>query len=478
MTQSVADKTPIPDKASRRHTDPPGLWISVAAISVTLHLLLFWLLRSNSYSLSQRSSSNPIPVEFVEIPSGRKAPSKAKPVSSKRASTTGKPTVVRSSKPATQEILTPKTSTVEDSNAIALRTTPEGAIAFDNTKKATTSQPKAEDTTTQQSSQQRVVEQETQSKPQQDATSEPTPSPQPPEQNQPEPTPQPTSEFTPQVQQPEPTPQPTSEVTPQTQQPEPTPEPTREATPQAQQPEPTPEPTREVTPQAQQPEPTPEPNTADSTNTNTQNEANQELGQQNQALNPQNNPTDSTPTDSSPQRQEAQQIPSSLPTPEGEVAVGKETPLQDIAPPVNPQQSPPLNEQNEGGTALATWDIEANAVKQDIQNNPPQIVGDIKEKELESLALNKELGEQPIEFKAVLLIDSNGEFNSIILYPGQKIPEPQATQYQEYAEKIFKGQKFIPASNNDGSKPPLGELVVRIRIQRKSPTSSMANPQS
>lgn len=437
MTQLVTDKTPIPDKASMRHTDPPGLWISVAAISVTLHLLLFWLLRSNSYSLSQRNSSNPIPIEFVEISSGGKAPSKAKPVSSKRDSTTGKPTVVRSSKPATRENLTLKTSTVEDTNAIALRTTPQGAIAFDNTKKATF-QPKADDTIIKPSLQQRVVEQQAQSKPQQDVTSEPTPSPQPPEENQPQPTP--------------------------------------EVTPQAQQPELTPQPTPEVIPQTQQPETTPQPNNANITNTNTQNETNQELGEQNQASNPQNNPTDSTSTDSSPERQEPQHTLSSLPTPEGEVAFGKETPLQDIAPPVNPQQSPLLNEENGEGTALATWDIEANAVKKDIQHNPPQIVGDIKEKELESLALNKELGDQPIEFKAVLLINSNGEFNSMILYPGQNIPEPQATQYQEYAEKIFQGQKFIPASNNDGNKPPLGELVVRIRIQRKSATSSMASP--
>jgi len=435
MTQSVADKTPIPDKASRRHTDPPGLWISVAAISVTLHLLLFWLLRSNSYSLSQRSSSNPIPVEFVEISSGRKAPSKAKPVSSKRASTTGKPTVVRSSKPAAQENFTPKTSTVEDSNGIALRTTPDGAIAFDNTKKARTSQPKADDTTTQPSSQQRVVEQQAQSKPQQDATSEPTPSPQPPEQNQPEPTPQPTPEVTPQAQQPEPTPQRTSEVTPQ----------------------------------AQQPEPTPQPNTADSTNTDTQNEANQELGEQNQALNPQNNPTDSTGTDSSPETQEAQGTPSSLPTPEGEVAVGQATPLQDIAPPVNPQQSPPLNEENGTGVGVATWSPETDLIRKDRTDNPPQIKGDITEKQLNFLALNRELGNQPIEFLAVLNINQEGKLEMIIIDP--KIPEPQASQYHEYAEEIFKGQEFIPASNNNGTKPPQGQLPVRIKIQPKPPQS-------
>jgi len=452
MTQSVADKTPIPDKASRRHTDPPGLWISVAVISVTLHLLLFWLLRSNSYSLSQRSSSNPIPVDFVEISSERKAPSKAKPVSSKRSSTTGKSSVARSSKPAAQENLTPKTSTVEDSNAIALRTTPEGAIAFDNTKKATTSQPKAEDTTTQQSSQQRVVEQETQSKPQQDATSEPTPSPQPPEQNQLQPTPQPTSEFTPEAQQPQPTPEPTPEVTPQTQQPEPTPEPTPE-----------------FTPQTQQPEPTPQPNTADSTNTDTQNEANQQLDEQNQALNPQNNPTDSTGTDSSPQRQEAQQIPSSLPTPEGEVAVGKETPLQDIAPPVKPEQSPPLNEENGTGVGVATWDIEADKLKRDIPENLAQPEDNSRQKELNIVLSDAGRDFQPVDFLVWLTIDEKG--NLIFIKVDDEIPLPQRSQYQKYANEIFQGQKFVTASNKD---PVTGEknavmshLPVRVRINRR-----------
>ncbi|MEI2577738.1 hypothetical protein [Scytonema sp. PRP1] len=452
MAQSVADKTPIPDKASRRHTDPPGLWISVAAISVTLHLLLFWLLRSNSYSLSQRSSSNPIPVDFVEISSGGKAPSKAKPVSSKRSSTTGKSSVARSSKPAPQENLTPKTSTVEDSNAIALRTTPEGAIAFDNTKKATTSQPKAEDTTTQQSSQQRVVEQETQSKPQQDPTSEPAPSPQPPEQNQLQPTPQPTPEFTPQTQQPEPTPQPTSEVTPQTQQPEPTPQPTPE-----------------VTPQAQQPEPTPQPNTADSTSTDTQNEANQQLDEQNQALNPQNNPTDLTATDSSPQRQEAQQTPSSLPKPDGEVAVGKETPLEDIAPPVQPEQSPPLNEENGTGIGVATWDIEADKLKRDIPENLAQPEDNSRQKEL-NIVLSDAGGDvQPVYFLVWLTIDEKG--NLIFIKVDEQIPLAQRSQYQKYADEIFQGQKFVPATDKDPAtgkqNPRLSNLPVRVRINRR-----------
>ncbi|ARV60890.1 hypothetical protein BZZ01_21750 [Nostocales cyanobacterium HT-58-2] len=431
MTQSVADKTPIPEKVWRRHTDPPSLWIAVATISVTLHLLLFWLLRSHSYSLLQRSSSNPIPVEFVEISPRRKTPSQAKPVLPTRSSTTQKSAVTRLSKPVAQENLTAKSnSTVEDNSAIALRSVPE-AIASDNTQQATTSQPKA-DETTQQSTKKGVLEQEeAQPNPQPIATTEPTPSPTIPLDNE--------------------------------------------------NPEPTPSPT---TPLDNESPLTSSSSTTDSTDTDTQNQANQELGEDNQASNPQNSTTDSTPPGSLPETtqqpqpsNEVTQTPSHLPGQPGEeVIVGQGTSLEDIAPPVKPDQSAPMDEQNKGGIALATWQIDADAVKRDRQGNPPQIVGDISEKELDFLALNKDLGDQPIEFKAVLLIDSNGDLNSIILYPKPKIPEPQATQYQEYAEAIFKGQKFIPASNNNGNKPPLGELVVNIKIQRKSPNSSVPSP--
>ncbi|NMG09171.1 hypothetical protein [Brasilonema sp. UFV-L1] len=439
MTQSVADKTPLPDKAWRRHTDPPALWIAVATISITLHLLLFWLLRSYSHNLlSRQSSSNPIPIDFVEISSQPKASSNTKPVLSKRVSTTEKSSVVRSPKSATQENLTPKsTSTVEDSNAIALT----------NPNEAKTSQPPQKDTTEQSSKRQVILS---------------------PEDTQPLPQPVETLQPTPEQTQPEPPPQPTPEVTPQAQQPQPTPEQT--------QPELPPQPTPEITPQAQQPQPTPEPTTA-SDNPEPQNQANQELDEQNQASNPQNNTTNSPPPDSSAETPEEPKLsnestesPSPLPgQPDEQVIVGQETPLPQLAPPVKPEQSP-LDEPKAGGVALATWDIEADAVKRDIQDNPPQIVGDIKEKELDSLALNTELGEQPIEFKVVLLIDSDGNFNSLTLYD-LKTPEPQATQYREYAEKIFKDQKFIPASSDNGNKPPLGQLVVNIKIQRTSPKS-------
>ncbi|ODG96611.1 hypothetical protein A4S05_17730 [Nostoc sp. KVJ20] len=69
MTPSVADKTPIPAKVWRRHTDPPGLWISVVIGSVSLHLLAFWLMRSsNAVSLwFPQQSQSAVPIELIDI---------------------------------------------------------------------------------------------------------------------------------------------------------------------------------------------------------------------------------------------------------------------------------------------------------------------------------------------------------------------------------------------------------------------------
>ena len=75
MTQSV-DQTSITDVTSRRHNDPPGLWIAVVTSSVALHLLLFWLMRySNPFSLwFPQPNQAIIPIEVIEIsPSSSKA---------------------------------------------------------------------------------------------------------------------------------------------------------------------------------------------------------------------------------------------------------------------------------------------------------------------------------------------------------------------------------------------------------------------
>ncbi|MGF1934161.1 MAG: hypothetical protein RM347_007145 [Nostoc sp. ChiQUE02] len=102
MTPSVADKTPIPAKVWRRHTDPPGLWISIVIGSVSLHLLAFWLMRSsNAFSLwFPQQSQSAVPIELIDIaPKTKsiiKSKSTAKTVSPKLLSSTQKSIPARS----------------------------------------------------------------------------------------------------------------------------------------------------------------------------------------------------------------------------------------------------------------------------------------------------------------------------------------------------------------------------------------------
>ncbi|MEI1375897.1 hypothetical protein PQG02_05460 [Nostoc sp. UHCC 0926] len=102
MIPSVADKTPIPAKVWRRHTDPPGLWISVVIGSVSLHLLAFWLMRSsNAFSLwFPQQSQSVVPIELIDIApktkSITKSKSTAKTVSPRPLSSTQKSVPARS----------------------------------------------------------------------------------------------------------------------------------------------------------------------------------------------------------------------------------------------------------------------------------------------------------------------------------------------------------------------------------------------
>ncbi|MFN6462022.1 MAG: hypothetical protein RMZ41_009260 [Nostoc sp. DedVER02] len=136
MTPSVADKTPIPTKVWRRHTDPPGLWISVVIGSVSLHLLAFWLMRSSQFSrLWHQPNQATIPIEVVEIyseakPRTRKVASEPKPVSPKESSTIRKVQAVKLPKQVVPEDkLTAKPAlSGQDRSAIAL-TNNKNAIA-------------------------------------------------------------------------------------------------------------------------------------------------------------------------------------------------------------------------------------------------------------------------------------------------------------------------------------------------------------
>jgi hypothetical protein len=87
MIPTLTNNDSITSQKLRRHSDPPWLWTIVCIASVSLHLLVFWLMRSsnNFPDWFPQSNQSSIPIDFVEIPSEPKStikPSKIKPESS------------------------------------------------------------------------------------------------------------------------------------------------------------------------------------------------------------------------------------------------------------------------------------------------------------------------------------------------------------------------------------------------------------
>ncbi|MFN6365348.1 MAG: hypothetical protein ACK4V0_05925 [Aphanizomenon sp.] len=69
----------------RRHIDPPGLWIMVSIGSLSLHLLVFWLVGSsnNFKPWFPQSNQSSVPIDLIEIPSQPKSKIKPQPTTTK-----------------------------------------------------------------------------------------------------------------------------------------------------------------------------------------------------------------------------------------------------------------------------------------------------------------------------------------------------------------------------------------------------------
>ncbi|MBV6621937.1 MAG: hypothetical protein KI793_03115 [Rivularia sp. (in: Bacteria)] len=124
MTQSVVEKTSIPEKTWRRQTHSPIWWIAFSCGSIILHLIAFWLI--DSYKLFGSGSANSgeaVPIEFIEISPQKSLPvqPKSKPVLSKPV----KPIIPQNSQPANKPSSAQKPQ---------VSTNDENAIAFNNQK--------------------------------------------------------------------------------------------------------------------------------------------------------------------------------------------------------------------------------------------------------------------------------------------------------------------------------------------------------
>ncbi|MEH1897933.1 MAG: hypothetical protein V7K94_22060 [Nostoc sp.] len=378
MTPSVADKTPIPAKVWRRHTDPPGLWISVVIGSVSLHLLAFWLIRSsNGFSLwFPQQSQSAVPVELIDIPPETK--STAKRVSPKPASTTQK--------------------------SVTARTTPRNED-FGAINSADNLQQKSRIYASQPNRQQRI----------------------------PASTPKPT--VTPKaIATPKPTVTPKAIATPK-----PTITPKAIATPK---------PT--VTPKAIA---TPKPIVT---------------------------PTPTVPVGNLPwkRRQEITLgkgtalptgIPSTPPTPTGETSP---TPARETPPP-STRETPSTPT---GGASVA---IVAPLLRNEMikfiqtrgfrQDALPDVIASYtgsNSKQLDSSFLPSDSEVKPAQMLVSLIIDRNGKFQqAVVLEIEPTTLQSEKSTYERVLNDVFKTENFLAAHNNDGKKPDLSNLFVRIKIQ-------------
>ncbi|BDI18414.1 hypothetical protein ANSO36C_42160 [Nostoc cf. commune SO-36] len=389
MTLSVADKTPIPAKVWRRHTDPPGLWISVVVGSVSLHLLAFWLMRSsNAFTLwFPQQNQSAVPIELIDIaPKTKsiiKSQSTAKIVSSKPLSSTQKSAPARTT-PINQDF---------------------GAInSADNLQKKSRTYASQNNS---QASRQQVV---------------PTPTP----------TPKPT---------------PIATTTP-------TPTLTLKPTPTV--------PVGNIPWKRRQ-----EIRLGKGTPLPTGIPSNRPVSE------PENRETPATPTGETSTTQTEETSKTS--TGETPTTPTRETP----ATPTRETSTTPTRETSTtptGGASVAIVDpllrdeviklIQSKGFRQDALPDVIALYRGSNTKQLDSSFLVHSSGLEPAQLLASLIIDNNGNFQQAVILEIQPATlQSEKSTYEQVLSEVFKTENFIAAHNNDGTKPELSNLYVRIKIQ-------------
>ena len=369
------------------HSDPPWLWTVVCISSVSLHLLVFWLMRSSNefQAWFPQSNQSSIPIDFIEIASEPKSTNKLQSTTPKI-----KPQSSFSSSPKSAPI----TPNNQDDGEITSRINlPEQ----DKTQKTEVKKPEVEKTEVRKPE----VEKTEVRKPEVEKSEVRKPEVRKPEVRKPEVEKR-------EIEKSEP------EKPPVRQQSYPT-NPIPETTP-----EPTP-----IIPESELP-------------WNRRQEV--KLGEG--TLLPQDIPTDS-------------------PTPTAEPSANP-----------NPKSSPITN----GGGAIATVSpimkeevSELIQQKQLIADALPDVLAEYKgstEKELEVSLLPNDEDLKPANILASLVIDKNGQFQQAIIITIEPAAlRSQANIYEQALNQIFAQESFLAAYNQDGSKPDLSNLYIRLKIK-------------
>ncbi|MFM7365175.1 MAG: hypothetical protein ACKO11_11905 [Cuspidothrix sp.] len=158
-----------------------------------------------------------------------------------------------------------------------------------------------------------------------------------------------------------------------------------------------------------------------------------------------------------------------------EVKLGEGTLLpQDVKP--IPEPSPTVN----GGGAMATitpvLKEEVSILiqqKQLIADALPDVFAEykgVREKELEPSILSDDEGLKPANILASLVIDKNGHFQQAIVITIEPATLRSETNiYEQALNQIFQEETFLAAYNQDGSKPDLSNLYIRLKIKPINP---------
>ncbi len=411
MTQAISNKTQVSNQPWRRHTDPPGLWFLVVTVSVILHLLAIWLIRFPGWNLfGQQNSVTVVPIDFVEVAPAKKATKLG--VGDRKS--TAKRTPVNSTKQVTPNN---PSRQIPQKNVAA-----DGIALTDNGKKKVTPKKRSPNTskpvTKKTVPQNNIVQKRvTQSNKTQRATRQP------------------------------------------------------------------PTPTNSNTGTNKQP-----PQTATNSNTGTNKQPPQTPANPNTGTNKQPPQTPANPNTGTNKQPPQTATNSNTETKNGdidkpwdrareEIKLGTGQKLDSNLPSNQPSSS---SDRNQGGGIIVRIDplSRSDVLALKLRSNaPPDKMAEYLGSKKDTVAINI-LAQHP-ELKAAnllasLVIDKNGKFEEVFVL--RITPQELAankTQYKKFLNAHFRDRKFKPAANNNGTKPEVSNLILKITIEEPNSPGSM-----
>ncbi|WP_211083802.1 hypothetical protein [Cylindrospermopsis raciborskii] len=168
--------------------------------------------------------------------------------------------------------------------------------------------------------------------------------------------------------------------------------------------------------------------------------------------------------------------------------LGESTPLPEITPDKLPTPTPePTSVGDNSQSQLFTFNIQPLNTEeiQDLRKKgeiagdiPPQVLPKYDGENSKRLEINVPSAQtEPFTILVSLTVDQHGKFQeAFIIDIDPNISEKDKTAYHQELQKLFKEEKFVGGSNNDGSRPEQSNLYVRVTITPMDPpTNSSKN---